>query len=250
MPTRILREGIITSEPVNSLSWSEEVFYRRLISVSDDYGRFSAHPSLIRAACYPLRLNDVSDQDVGKWLAVCAAKGLVRVYEVEGKRFLEIVKFGQRVRTDSKYPPPPDNCPTNDGHLTDKCPSIARVVGGGVEDDKRHVGLTPDAVPPEKKNGHPNHGVEARQVLEFLNEKAGRRYQANRVNMAFILGRLKDGATVTECRQVIVKKCREWGGDEKMDKYLRPATLFNPTKFAQYQGELVADVPRETSEPA
>jgi hypothetical protein len=35
-------------------------------------------------------------------------------------------------------------------------------------------------------------------------------------------------------------------GDEKMNEYLRPATLFNRTKFAQYQGELVTTgAPRE-----
>jgi hypothetical protein len=38
---------------------------------------------------------------------------------------------------------------------------------------------------------------------------------------------------------VIAKKCREWLHDEHMNEYLRPATLFNRTKFAQYQGELV-----------
>lgn len=94
-----------------------------------------------------------------------------------------------------------------------------------------------------------NVGPEARRILAFLNEKAQRRYQANRVNLRFIESRLKDGATPVECRQVIVKKCREWKGDPKMELYLRPATLFNSTKFAQYQGELVAapEAPHETS---
>ena len=41
-----------------------------------------------------------------------------------------------------------------------------------------------------------------------------------------------------ELRQVVAKKCREWSGDPTMMNYLRPATLFNSVKFAQYQGEL------------
>jgi hypothetical protein len=42
MPVRILREGILTSERVDTLSPAAEVFYRRLMSVVDDFGRFSA----------------------------------------------------------------------------------------------------------------------------------------------------------------------------------------------------------------
>jgi uncharacterized phage protein (TIGR02220 family) len=81
---------------------------------------------------------------------------------------------------------------------------------------------------------------QAREVLAFLNEKTGRHYQAVRANLEMIEARLKDGATIDELRAVVAKKCREWTGNEKMAPYLRPATLFNRTKFAQYQGELHA----------
>ena len=108
MPKRILRDGILTSKRVNALSWAAEVFYRRVHSVVDDFGRHSADAALLRAACYPRRLNDVSDQDVDKWLAECADRGLVRVYEVDGERYLEVTKFDQRLRSAiSKCPPPP-----------------------------------------------------------------------------------------------------------------------------------------------
>ena len=76
MPNRIIREGILTSEKLENLGWAEEVFYRRLMSVVDDYGRYYAKPSLLRAACYPLLLAKVSDSDIEKWLAVCADAAL------------------------------------------------------------------------------------------------------------------------------------------------------------------------------
>lgn len=79
----------------------------------------------------------------------------------------------------------------------------------------------------------------AKRVLDFLNEKTGRRYQPVDANLRIIAARLRDGATEAEMRQVVAKKCREWANDETMAQYLRPATLFNATKFAQYQGELV-----------
>ncbi|HSW68534.1 MAG TPA: conserved phage C-terminal domain-containing protein [Gammaproteobacteria bacterium] len=89
---------------------------------------------------------------------------------------------------------------------------------------------------------------QAVEVLQFLNEKTGRAYRPVEANLKLIIARLKSGATPSECYQVIAKKSREWGGHAEMDQYLRPATLFNATKFEQYVGELVAtDVSKVTA---
>jgi uncharacterized phage protein (TIGR02220 family) len=80
---------------------------------------------------------------------------------------------------------------------------------------------------------------QAVEILEFLNQKAKRAYRPVDTNLKLIMARLKSGATVTDCRQVIAKKTREWKSDPKMAEYLRPATLFNATKFEQYVGELI-----------
>ena len=76
------------------------------------------------------------------------------------------------------------------------------------------------------------------EVLNFLNEKTGRNYEPCKANLELIAARMKDGATVDDLRAVIAKKCREWLTDEKMNIYLRPATLFARTKYAQYRGEI------------
>ena len=113
MPNRILREGILTSERVNALTPSAEIFYRRLMSAVDDFGRIEAHPTILLARCYPLQLDRVSVHDVSTWLAECAqdaggnGENLVTVYAVAGKKYLQVNKFGQRERT-SKYPSPKD----------------------------------------------------------------------------------------------------------------------------------------------
>lgn len=106
MPNRILREGILTSSAIARLGWAEEVFYRRLHSVVDDFGRYYADVGMLRAACYPRQLNKVSDSDIGKWLRACADAALVRVYPAaDGESYLEVVKFGQQVRAKkSKFP--------------------------------------------------------------------------------------------------------------------------------------------------
>lgn len=120
MPNRILREGIIESERINSLSPEAELFYRRLMSKADDYGRFHGHPALILAACYPLQLDLISQSNVSEWLAECAHddRELVIVYEVSGKTYLQISNFGQRTRTDSKFPAP---CAQNVREMLAQC---------------------------------------------------------------------------------------------------------------------------------
>lgn len=106
MPSRILREGILSSDRVNSLSVAAEVFYRRLMSVVDDFGRFDGRPSLLRVSCYPLRVDAVREADLSRWIAECVKAGLLVLYAVDGKHYLEIQDFKQQTRAKSKYPPP------------------------------------------------------------------------------------------------------------------------------------------------
>lgn len=79
------------------------------------------------------------------------------------------------------------------------------------------------------------------EVLDFLNSKAHKAYKHVDINLKLIEARLKSGATIVDCRQIIAKKVREWKGNPKMDVYLRPATLFSPKNFEQYIGELILD---------
>lgn len=109
MPNRVIRDGILTSERIDQLNWAEEVFYRRLMSVVDDYGRYYAKPELLISACYPLRIRKVSESDVAKFLTACVSAGLVSTYQAnDGKRYVEIVDFGQRIQSKSKFPDPPE----------------------------------------------------------------------------------------------------------------------------------------------
>lgn len=150
MPNRILREGILTSERVNALNWEAEVFYRRLMSVVDDFGRFSAHPSLLRAALYPLKLDTVRDANMERLLAIVEQASLVRVYEVAGKRYLEMLDFRQQVRAkESKYPHPP----TDETQMRSTCTADAQQMqanahldgggGGDVFGDEDDKTITP-----------------------------------------------------------------------------------------------------------
>ena len=94
----------MTSEAVCSLAWPDEVFYRRLMSIVDDFGRHEANPQLLRSKCYPLQTDVVRVADISRSMAACQKAGLVVLYEVHGKQYLEVSKFGQQQRTASKCP--------------------------------------------------------------------------------------------------------------------------------------------------
>lgn len=165
MPNRIIREEILTSERVNSLDHAAEVFFFRLMLKADDFGRYTAHPSLLKAGLYPLRLDAVREADITRWIATCEKAGLIALYEEQGKRFLVIPNFRQRTRAKhAKYPAPPDSEPDG-GHVTDTRQSHAHGDGGVVGDggERRADALAPevpnmaefcsqfmaDAIPPE-----------------------------------------------------------------------------------------------------
>jgi hypothetical protein len=79
------------------------------MSIVDDYGRYDARSSILRSSLYPLKIDKVSVPDIVKWMGECSEAGLVRCYQVGGKDYLELQKFGQRLRAmKSKFPEPSD----------------------------------------------------------------------------------------------------------------------------------------------
>ncbi len=75
------------------------------------------------------------------------------------------------------------------------------------------------------------------RILDYLNIKTGKQYKPVASNLSLINQRLKEGHTVSDCMWVIDSKTKEWLTDEKFNKFLRPATLFNASKFNNYIGE-------------
>lgn len=108
MPNRIIREAFITSEKVDSLNVEAERFFFRLLLIVDDYGRTEADATLLLARTMPRKIVTVTTRDIEHWLQECAVDGLVNLYEVGGKRYLEVPQFNQRIQSKaSKFPAPP-----------------------------------------------------------------------------------------------------------------------------------------------
>lgn len=170
MPNRIIREAILSSERVSSLAWPEEVFYRRLMSIVDDFGRYEANPQLLRSRCYPLQTDNVRAADISRWMAACQKAGLILGYEVAGKQYLEVLNFGQQQRSASKYPPPPAldiNCdqPPTDAHLGVSV--FGDVVEGGDEGSAEPQSDSPPAVVSIPLNDKTEYGVTQTEIDEW-----------------------------------------------------------------------------------
>lgn len=238
MPNRIIREAILSSERVAMLDWPAEVFYRRLQSVVDDYGRHEAGHQLLRAKCYPLQTDSVRVADIARWMAACQKSGLILVYGVNQKQYLEIANFGQQTRTASKCPPPPSidgvceqliandfNCeqvPTN-AHLG--------VVVSVVEDvgvDARKRAATPKTKKPIKTTLPDDFAISER-VREWA--KKNNHGQLDAHLDAFRIKSAKQGYTYADWDSAFMEAIREnWAS-------LQPQRTASPSAFTKTPSE-------------
>lgn len=82
-------------------------------------------------------------------------------------------------------------------------------------------------------------------VLSYLNFKSGKNFQPLESNIKLIRARFNEGSDISKLKAVIDLKCSQWLHNKEFNMYLRPATLFNAEKFAQYSGEIGAIKPKD-----
>lgn len=92
MPNRIIPESWILDERFETAEITargSETFFRRLQSVIDDYGRYSANLTALKSAVFPLRKN-VRDSDIARWLDALSLAGLLVVRDSSRGRYVEV----------------------------------------------------------------------------------------------------------------------------------------------------------------
>lgn len=75
------------------------------------------------------------------------------------------------------------------------------------------------------------------RIIKRFNEVCNTRFRYCQKTHSMINARLKDGFTEEDFYKVIEEKCNDWNNDSQMRQYLRPTTLFRPTKFPEYLGQ-------------
>lgn len=284
MPNRWIRESARTSKNLNEVSDFAERLFWRLITTADDYGRFLACGSIVKAACFPL-MDTIRVEKIEKALAELVDKCLIRLYLVGERRYGVFLKWiehqGAPRSKYSKYPDPADypsdsqTLHTSANICTQMFTSASRnehaCAPSDSETDSKtsptlnplvlNPNLNPDPEKrenpdPEKKENQnasqadvlhssdQNLWAQAEDLLGFLNRKASKRFPPRKpnkdptVSLKAVHALLKQGYTEEQVRKVIANRLLKWGDDPKMREYLRPDTLFRPSKFEQYLGEL------------
>lgn len=144
MPSRYIREGWLDSARIAKASGAggpgAEVLMLRLMLVADDWGRLDGRPVVILRKCWPSEDEfdgaAPSKTQLAAWLKALADADLISLYEIDGKPFVQIERFGQRTRAkQSKFPAPPGVRPQDDGN-----PSARWLTPGVQSADKAPTG--------------------------------------------------------------------------------------------------------------
>jgi uncharacterized phage protein (TIGR02220 family)/predicted phage replisome organizer len=78
--------------------------------------------------------------------------------------------------------------------------------------------------------------VPFKEIIDYLNQVCSTNFRVCKSNKRFINARWEEKYTLDDFKKVIDKKAKQWLGDQKMQEYLRPSTLFG-TKFNEYLGQ-------------
>lgn len=108
MTRRMIDSGMWSNENFAALPAMARLLQVGMINHADDQGRIKAHPAYLRSQIFPY--DDVTIGDVQKWLQLITQNGTAIIYEVDGKEYLQLVKWWDyqslQYAAPSEYPAP------------------------------------------------------------------------------------------------------------------------------------------------
>lgn len=110
MPNRIIKETSLNSASLDALSAEAERLFYRLMLKADDYGCFEARPLVVLSNCFPLKVLEITDDQMESWLSELEQQDIIERYEVDGRPYLHFVHWekhnGRPRAKNPKYPLP------------------------------------------------------------------------------------------------------------------------------------------------
>jgi len=193
--------------------------YAALWGHCDSQGVFVFNPRLLKLDILPFL-----PFEMARTLQILTDAELIIRFSVNGKEYGKIESFLRHQRLSGKEATEGEKYPDINSEATGK-------QSGSIEE-------IPESQEGKGKEGNISNKSDCIDVLNYLNAKTGKQYRPVDANLKLVSARLKEGATIDECKAVIDAKVKEWSDDPKFQKYLRPATLFSAENFAQYVGQI------------
>ena len=107
MSDRVIRDELLTSERYWAVSNEAKLLYIHLILNVDDTARFSGKNFTLRTSCFPGQAMEAAHME--RMLDELQNNDLIRLYVVDGERYVFVPRFKQRLRfINSRFPEPPN----------------------------------------------------------------------------------------------------------------------------------------------
>lgn len=159
------------------------------------------------------------------------SKGLIIVKKIDGKDYIHLTSVSQYWNSSKHFDKNQSNIGEKSKLDFDKNQTYSNTNTVNSNTNKRGI------IPISTNDLFEGQKIESLpiQILKFLNEKkpGDRPFQFTPSNISLIETRIKEGFKLEDFKKVISFKVNEWKNDDKMKKYIRPATLFG-SKFDQY----------------
>ncbi len=232
---RMMNKRIAKSDKIAALAKDRyRTVYFMLYPHLDREGRYSADPRDIKEDCVPRLKYSLSD--ISEALNALHEVGLITIYTVNGRQYLEASRFDDFQVGLHKDREAPSDIPANPG------PTLEN--SGNFRTDAEKVPLNLNLKVKVNLKVKDNVGL-TDSVIEFLNQKTGKNFSSKaEKTIGHINARVAEGRTLDDFKRVISIKAAKWNGDPKMNDYLRPETLFG-MKFESYLNEFLILSPAE-----
>ena len=257
--SRNIKPSFFTNEELVEIDPLGRLLFIGLWTVADREGRLEDRPKKIKMSILPC-----DNCDVDLLLQELADREFLLRYEVNGKKYIQIINFVKHQNphvkeTDSTIPAPefnsindeetPDLEPTYideasiqndkapDLHQTSREKEVASHADSSLPITDSSLPITDTPLLDNNKMSSKHDDIQ--KIVAYLNERTGSDYRATtKKTSTLIKARLKEGFTYQDFICVIDKKYADWNGTE-FQAYLRPETLFG-TKFESYLNQKIA----------
>ncbi len=238
MRARNIKPGFFKNDRLAECDPLARILFAGLWCLADREGRLEDRPKRIKAETLPY--DECCLDDLLKQLG---DRGFIQRYEAEGGAYIQISNFSKHQNphhreAESEIPPPPDQPGESPGQAQDKPGADPGKASEKPQPSRADSpSLIPDS-PSRIPDSEPRRDLkgEAREVIRYLNEKTGRNFSKTDE----IEARLKDGGTVSDCKQIIDTKVCDPHFQEN-PQYMNPVTLFRKSHWDKYLNQSPED---------